>query len=172
VARLGALSAGRAGTIQTLKHMRDFVRASQITTDQKIRNQANKIFSDAALPPRDWNGEIAALHAFVRDHIRYVRDPVDLELVQTPEVTLEKGYGDCDDKSTLLAALLTATGHPARLTVVGMNGGPFSHVLAETKTGERWVPLETIIDKPVGWFPPGVTSKYSLEIRGPMGERR
>lgn len=152
--------------------MRAFARASITDPAQKIRAKANQIFSDAALAPRDWNGEISALHAFVRDHIRYVRDPVDLELVQTPEVTLNLGYGDCDDKSTLLSALLQATGHPARLTVVGMNGGPFSHVLAETKSGDRWVPLETIIDKPVGWFPPGVTDKYSLEIRGPLGSRR
>lgn len=144
--------------------MRAFVRESLRDPGQKIRMKALEIFRNAQVPPRAWNREIAALHAFVRDRIRYVRDPVELELVQTPEATLNIGQGDCDDKSTLLAALLQATGHPSRFTVVGMGGGPFSHVLVETRNGERWTPLETIIDKPVGWFPSGVTSRYSLKV--------
>lgn len=163
-ARLAGLPSGRAGTIATLKHMRDFVRASVRSADQTVRDRALRIFAEAGVPPRKWMQEIGALHAWVRDRIRYVRDPVGVELVQTPEATLSKGQGDCDDKSTLLAALLEATGHPARFTAVGFGGNGFSHVLVETKSGERWIPAETIIPKPLGWFPSGVTDKYSLKI--------
>lgn len=162
---LAGLPEGRAGTIATLKHMREFVRKSLRDPSQRVRETALRIFREGGIPPRRWLPEIGALHAFVRDKIRYVRDPVDLELVQEPAATLDLGAGDCDDKSTLLGALLMATGHPARITAVAFNGGPFSHVLAEAKSGERWIPLETIIYKPMGWFPSGVTDKYSLELR-------
>lgn len=164
IARLAGLPSGRAGTIQTLKYMRDYVRASIRSPDQTIRDKATEIYFMYQVPPRKYMREIKALHAFVRDHIRYVKDPVGVEMVQTPERTLEKGTGDCDDKSTLLAALLESTGHPARFTVVAFNGNPFSHVLVEAKARERWIPAETIIQKPLGWFPSGVTDKYSLKV--------
>lgn len=144
--------------------MRDFVRAAVRSPTQVVRQKALDIFREKGVPPRKWMPEIAALHSFVRDQIRYVRDPVGVELVSTPEATLAAGQGDCDDKSVLLAALLEATGHPARFTVVAFNGQPFSHVLVETKSGSRWIPAETIIYKPLGWFPSGVTDKYSLGI--------
>jgi hypothetical protein len=38
-------------------------------------------------------------------------------------------------------------------------------VLVEAKRGKTWVPLETILDgKPVGWFPPGVTSQLRFKL--------
>ncbi len=161
---LAGLPPGRAGTIATLKHMREFVRAAVRSPEQRIRKTALNIFRDRGVPGRNWNAQLVALMDFVQNGITYVKDPVGLELVQAPERTLDIAYGDCDDKSTLLAALLMATGHPARFTVVGFKGGPYSHVLVEAKSGKRWVPMETIVPKPLGWFPPGVTSKYSLDL--------
>lgn len=167
-ATLAQLPRGREGTIATLRHMRDYVRASIRAPEQRIRKQALGILANAGIPPRAYVSEAKALHEFVRDKIRYVKDPVGIELVQTPEATLDIGQGDCDDKSTLLAALLEAIGHPARFTVLGFNGAPFSHVMTEarlySRNSLRWIPLETIIQKPAGWFPPGVTSKYSLKL--------
>lgn len=164
-AKLSGLPPGRDGVIATLRHMRQFARASLKTSDQTVRRVANQIFKNKGVPPRKWLREIGALHEFVRDSIRYVRDPDGVELVQEPDATLKLAYGDCDDKSTLLAALLLATGHPCRFVAVGFNGAPFSHVLVEAKSGnDKWIPAETIIPKPLGWFPPGVTSKYYYKV--------
>jgi len=118
----------------------------------------------------EWYAEIDALHRFVRDQIRYVRDPDGYELVQSPEKTLEYAQGDCDDQATLLAALLKSIGHPSRFIALGFEGGPLSHVLVQTKvdsTGDDkkdWLSLETIINRPPGWFPSGVTSRYILKV--------
>lgn len=163
-AKLSGLPSGREGTIQTLKQMREYARAAVRAPDQLVRGTALAIFRRKGVPPRKWLAEIRALHEWVRDCIRYVKDPVGIELVQTPEATLKVGQGDCDDKSTLLAALLLATGHPCRFVAVGMNGAPFSHVLVEAKAGEKWIPAETIIPRPLGWFPENVTSKYFLKV--------
>lgn len=163
-AKLSGIPSGRDGVVATLKHMREFSRASLKTPDQTIRRCAIQVMKNAGVPPRKWLREISALHAFVRDRITYRKDPVGLELVQTPEATLTLGVGDCDDKSTLLASLLIATGHPCRFVAVGLNGNQFSHVLVEAKAGDKWIPAETIIQKPLGWFPPNVTSKYYLKV--------
>jgi len=163
-ARLAGIPSGKAGVVATLDHMHEYARASLKTPEQTIRRCALQIFRNKQIPPRKWLREIAALHEFVRDSIRYVKDPEGIELVQTPEATLTLAAGDCDDKSTLLGALLIATGHPCRFVAVGMNGNPFSHVLVEAKAGSRWIPAETIIPRPLGWFPPNVTSKYYKKV--------
>lgn len=159
---LTRIPSGDAGTIATLRVMRDFARQAVRDPAQTIRAKARDLLS--GVPPRQWVPEIRALHAFVRDSIRYTRDPVDVELVQTPEKTLEYGQGDCDDKATLLAALLSAAGHPAQFVAVGLNGGPFSHVLVESQINRGWIPLETIIDREPGWWPDGVTKAYRLKV--------
>jgi transglutaminase-like putative cysteine protease len=168
---LGSLPGGEPGTRETLRIMRDLVKASVRSPDQVIRSKALSIVEN--LPTRNWMGEIRALQEFVRDAIRYVGDPVDIELVQTPEQTLSMGQGDCDDKSTLLAALLHSIGHPARFVAIGFDGpnNGFSHVLVETKIANTrddardWMPLETILpDKPAGWYPAGVTNRYILKV--------
>lgn len=159
---LEGLPPGKAGTVETLRRMRDLARAAVRDPSQRIREKALAIV--AFLPSRQWAAEVRALHEFVRDRIRYVRDPVGLELVATPEKVLEYGQGDCDDKSTLLAAMLESLGHPSRFVAVGFNGGPFSHVYVETKIGARWVPLETIVPMPMGWKPPDSTSRYILKV--------
>ena len=162
VAVLEGLPGGKAGTVQTLKRMRDLARQAVRAPSQRIRETALSIV--APLPARRWADEVRAVHEFVRDRIRYVRDPVNLELVASPEKVLEYGQGDCDDKSALLAAMLESLGHPSRFVAVGINGGPFSHVYVETKIGAHWIPLETIIPKPMGWKPPDETSRYILKV--------
>lgn len=159
---LGTIPSGPSGTVATLRIMRDAARASVRSPDQIVRRKAEEL--TAGLPPRAWTAEIRALHEYVRDSIRYLRDPVTVERVQTPEETIKNMQGDCDDKATLLAALLDSIGHPAQFVAIGLNGGGFSHVLVETRVGSRMMPLETIIQKEAGWWPDGVTKAYRLGI--------
>lgn len=163
---------GGNSTRATLRHMANFAQASLRHPDQIIRGLALQL--TAQCPPSNQRGgymaQMRCLHAFVRDAIRYVSDPDEFELVQSPEKTLEYRAGDCDDKATLLAALLKSLAHPARFVAIGRNGEPFSHVLVETKvknTGlemRDWCPLETIIPVEPGWYPGDVTSRYVLEV--------
>lgn len=163
-ALLMGLPSGPAGTVATLKIMKRLAREAIRSPNQSVRNKALEIFRAANLQPRDWNGQIRTLQSWVQNCIRYVQDPVDVELVQTPEVTLKLGSGDCDDQATLLGAMLESTGHLAKFVAVGIKGGPFSHVLVETKTGRGWIAAETILKKPLGWYPPDATSRYELNL--------
>lgn len=106
------------------------------------------------LRPKDWAGEIKAVFEFVRDQIRYTRDIRGMETLQIPPVTLDLSAGDCDDKSTLLAALLESIGHPTRFVAVGYTvPKAYSHVYVETKLGPRWVALDATMPVDVGWSP-------------------
>lgn len=112
------------------------------------------------LPQKAWIAEIRALHNFVRDEIRYLRDVNGIETVQYPEFVLRNRTGDCDDKATLLATLLEAIGHPARFRAVGFRPGVLEHVLVDTQVGKgrnkKWLPLETTENVDIGWQPPNI----------------
>lgn len=151
---LGRVPSGREGIKATLQLMSRITRQSK--KDAGIRELAGQLVRD--LPQYDKVGEIRALHAFVRDHIRYTNDIRGVETIQTPRVTLETGVGDCDDKSTLLASLLEAIGKATRFVAVGFGeGGGHSHVLVEVLTRKgRWIPLETIKPVEPGWYPANV----------------
>lgn len=149
-----AIPSGEAGTKTTLKLMSKLTRTGK--TDLPVRGLAMALTRH--LPQKDWVGQVRAIHAFVRDKIRYTKDVRGVETLQTPIKTLEIGQGDCDDKSMLAAALLESIGHPTRFIAVGLRGGPFSHVLIETKIGTKWVPVETTEPVELGWLPAGITS--------------
>ncbi len=109
-----------------------------------------------SLPQKDYVGEARALHNYVKNSIRYVRDIADTEVLQTPLKTLEYGQGDCDDKSTLLAAMLESIGHTTRFHAMGFTKGSVSHVTVEDLLNGRWVALETTEPVGMGWLPPGI----------------
>lgn len=147
---LQEIPSGSAGTAETLRLMRSLVQ--RYKRSPQVRETALELL--AAVRPKDWRGEIDALFKFVRDSIRYTRDIRGLETLQTPPVTLEVAAGDCDDKSTLLAALLESVGHPTRFVAVGFRSpDSYSHVYVETRIGTRWMPLDPTVEHELGWMP-------------------
>lgn len=152
---LGALPPGAPGTRATLVAMSDLVH--RYKRADRIRSTAIEL--TRGLAPKDWSAEVRALFDFVRDHIRYTRDVRGVETLQTPDATLDLEAGDCDDKSTLLAALLESIGHPTRFVAVGYRTpGDFAHVYVETRVGNRWVALDATMNVEAGWSPrPPVT---------------
>lgn len=158
-----AIPDGAAGTRETLKHMRELVRAGKLDPD--LRDFAQRLVMDVRA--KDWAGEIAALFDFVRSRIRYALDVRDVEVIQAPDVTLRLGYGDCDDKGVLLATLLETIGHRAWFCAIGFEGnGLFSHVIVlAAGAGEPpLVSLDATEWRPFGWFPPDATCLMIAEI--------
>ena len=155
---LQTIPAGPEGVYQTLKIMKHLTRMGK--KDIAIRSKALDLTRN--LNQKDWLGEVKNLHRFVRDHIRYIRDIRDVETVAFPEITLELGQGDCDDKSVLLASLLESIGHPTRFIAVGFKPHNYSHVYLETKIGNTWIGLETTEPVEVGWQPKGVMARMEI----------
>lgn len=124
------------------------------TQTAQVRNLAVKLVTEGfggtdGVAQKDFDGEVRRLFQYVRDGIRYVRDPVGRELLASPAETLATGAGDCDDKSILLAALLGAIGYGWRFVGIALAPGQFSHVWVQANVpargslGGRWVDLET-----------------------------
>jgi transglutaminase-like putative cysteine protease len=158
-ARLGAIPNGEAGAAVTMKAMRQLVKDAVRDPSQKIRELALQIVGNAG-----YMDQARRLQQWVQQNIRYIQDPPDVELVQTPQYTVQQQAGDCDDQAVLLASLLMTTGHPAQFIAVGMHGQPLSHVLVQTLIGTDWLGAETIIPKPLGWMPGVITSHYILRV--------
>ncbi len=158
---LGIPDGGR-GTRATLQIMARLVRESR--ANGEIRGQAREIVD--LLPQKAWRAQVRAIFYFVRDQVRYLSDPVDLERVAAPEVTLNERAGDCDDKSVLLAALLASIGHPSRFVAVGFDApGVFDHVYVETLAGDNeWIPLDATENVEPGWAPPNPVARMVEKI--------
>jgi len=69
---------------------------------------------------------------FVRDTIKYVRDPN--EVWRTAERTLDLGVGDCDDQAILLCSLFRALGEPSKVLIIELPMG--GHATVELRPGE------------------------------------
>jgi len=158
-ARLGAIPEGEAGAAMTMRAMRQLVRDAVRDPSQRIRETALQIIGSSG-----YVEQARRLQQWVQQNIRYIQDPPDVELVQTPQYTMQQTAGDCDDQAVLLASMLMATGHPAQFIAVGLNGGPLSHVMVQTLVGSQWLGVETIIPKPLGWMPPGITRHYIQKV--------
>lgn len=149
---------GNRGAMWTTRTMFQLAKAGSRTPE--VRSTALGLTRH--LQPYDVRGEIEALHAFVRDGIRYVLDVHGTETLQSASYTLNHHGGDCDDKAILLAALLLALGHPVRFRLASTSRRPFRqwvHVYPEVELAGRWIPLETTV--------PGLRVGDSVGFPGP-----
>jgi len=149
---LHSIPDGREGIRATLKLMSKLV--SQYKINPTIRELAIGLTNK--LQQKNFTGEVRALHEYVKEQIRYVKDIKGVETIQTPLQTLRLMAGDCDDKSTLVASLLEAIGHPTRFIAVGFSAGSLSHVLVQTKIGPKWYSVECTEPVSLGWTPPNI----------------
>ena len=151
---------GHEGTRLTLEVMRRLVK--EWRANPEMIAFARSLVE--GVQEKNFREEAAAVHAYVRDQIRYTLDPNEVETVQAPNVTIETGHGDCDDKSVLVATLLEILGHPARFAAIGFAPDVFEHVYVETKIGADWIGVETTEPVELGWQPQGFVSKMLRHI--------
>ncbi len=144
---------GIAGVDATVRKVVELAHGIYGSKSAKIRAAAIDIVREAGIPDKDYFGEIVAIHNWVRDNIRYVRDPIGQETLSYPEETLfNSKAGDCDDMTTLEIALLGAIGMEAYPVVIGMFPNHFSHIYLHAKVPEgkgrnagRVLPLDPIM---------------------------
>ncbi len=152
------IASGLRGTKQTLALMSKLVKEYKV--NQQIRELAVLIVKNEK--QMNWRGEVEAIHNWVKNNIRYVRDVENVETLQTPVKTLELMAGDCDDQTTLFCALMAAIGHPTRMVAISERAaGNFSHVFPQAKIANYWVSAECIFPNyKLGQLPPNIVRKY------------
>lgn len=118
------------GVQDTLHKMSALVNAC--FTHEIIRAQAVEATKHCART--DLHCRLASLIYWVGKYMHFVKDPEGVEALHHPlsiAKTINEGrtpFGDCDDFSMYLAALMKSIGIPATFRAVGYQGGPLSHV--------------------------------------------
>lgn len=151
---------GLAGVDDTLRMMRALILKGKV--NPLVRQFTARLVN--TLPQRAYVSEARAVHDFVRDHIRYTKDPHDVEMLHAPEFILQNNYGDCDDKTILFCSMMESIGHPCKLVAVGQQPNMCSHVYAETLIGKRWYPSDTCEPWELGQAPAGILCRRTLRV--------
>lgn len=118
------------GVDQTVALMVRMARGIYGGKSPRIRALAINIINQAGVRDKDYYGMAEAIHNWVRDEIRYIRDPIGQETLSYPEETaFNTKAGDCDDKTILEMALLASLGiHSYPVVISTHPSGTFSHV--------------------------------------------
>lgn len=160
------IGTGDQAIFNTVTKMKDII--SQSSKNPYIREWARKIVARVAV--NDKKGEASAIFDFVRDNVRYTKDPMGFEYMQTPPVVLEdirlymegqgdRPAGDCDDMTLLSLSLLKSIGFPVAIKVVSFhNHKKFSHVYGLAQVGHEWICVDCVRpDQSFGWESQGHT---------------
>jgi hypothetical protein len=143
---------GLRGTERTIAAMRELVEAGK--TDPKVVLKAHEIIRN--IDRNDWYKIGSAIFQYVHDNIAYVRDPIGVEFVKSPAITLATRSGDCDDQSVVFSALAESIGLATRFKAIKADPKypmEFTHVYSQANVpGRGWVTADTIVPQAkFGW---------------------
>jgi len=145
--------------VQKMNQLASLIKNGRI--DPLIRDTALKVIR--GLAERNELSEAKALFSFVRDRIRYVRDPYGEDVFEDARFTLSRRSGDCDATTVLLGSLLQSVGFPYRIKVFSKDGRRFTHVAGQVglpkSAPQKWVTVDASAPRPMGWENP--VFKYS-----------
>jgi len=95
----------------------------------------------------------------IRRNVRYTSDILGVDTYQRPGHTLALGSADCDDFSSLTCAALGSIGIPCRFKVIRTkDASDWNHIYPQAgfprANPQRWIYMDSSIDKPFGWEAP------------------
>jgi len=92
-----------------------------------------------------------ALYTWITKNINYVRDPWNIERIQSPDVTIRQKAGDCDDHAILSAALLQSLGIQTGFRIVSRTGRTYDHIYTVFRSPQGWKSFDTTVAKYPGF---------------------
>jgi hypothetical protein len=154
-----ALAHGKDGNEQTLRVAAAWVREDSASDAQLRQFVLEHFISQCA--PGDYLGAVTKLFEFSRDAIRFADDPEDVERIADAWSTIADGWGDCGDKSILLASMLGVIGIPSQFIVqewegdvIAENGFDHVHIEAFMPDGSTLQLDPTPRSAMLGWEAP------------------
>jgi hypothetical protein len=131
--------------------------------DPLIRKLASNILQEYQVPSHYFIDEALAIGDYIKKHVRYLRDPDDIEYLQDPvdmikQIQLRTAQGDCDDMALLTATLLLSVGHQPLFRAIRFEQatGNFNHIYVVVYERNPYGQIERVAldcilkDKPIG----------------------
>lgn len=139
-----------------------------------IRNYQVRLWAEKLIDfATDDYDKVEGIYNFIVNNCRYVQDPVGLEMLKTPIVSLQQiSIGgspalDCDDATILIGSLIMSIGIPYALRAVSFDTD-FSHVYGLAYVKDRsWMPVDFVVGKKggnLGEEPEGITKVKDMEV--------
>lgn len=122
-----------------IREVREAIKQARVNPE--IRNLALRIIGGTQ--ERDYRGQVQGIYRWMRQNIRFVRDPLHVDVLYRPLQLLESGAGDCEDHVTLMCSLANAVGIPAKLRVISRDGENYTHIYGIYKTNSVYTPADT-----------------------------
>jgi hypothetical protein len=164
---------GLKGNLQTISFMKKVARKS--SAEPLIRKLALNILHDYQVQSMDHINEAKAIGDYVKNKVRYVRDPDGIEYLQDPKDLVKHiqqgiAQGDCDDMALLTASLLLSVGHRPLFRAVRYYEpvGNYNHIyvvvyeknIYSASPKEQRIVLDCILkNKPIGFETPHTTGE-------------
>jgi len=136
-----------------------------------VRSMVEEIVRD--LQPKDYLGEILAIRYWVTEHIRYVNDPLHVEIVKDPQRIMEEiiAHGqaseDCDGIAEMIGVLCLLVGRVVEFVVVGFGeAGHYSHVFVRVKEPRsgQWIVCDPVAGSDERGMLDRVTTFYTKSL--------
>ena len=131
---------------------------AKYTGDERIRSLALKItrsirrHSETGQPDlRNVDLIADAIYKWMVRNINYVRDPWNIERIQSPDITIRQKAGDCDDHAILGASLLQSLGIQTGFRIVSRSGENFDHIYTVYRSPQGWKSFDTTVLKYPGY---------------------
>lgn len=138
------LSEGDSGVAQTVAAMRQLIDHGK--KDPACHERAAWILHAYHVRSFDFDGELRAIFHWVKENIRWTRDPTGKEGLHSAAEILRLRIGDCDDFSILVCSLLGTVGHRTRLITISNHADDpetFSHIYPEVQLENgKWLPMD------------------------------
>ena len=168
--RQSSLPEGQQGNLDTINFM---IRVARLrASDPLPRKLALNILSDYQVPSNNFADESLAIGDYIKNNVRYVRDPDGIEYLQDPvdlintmataAQTGNLAQGDCDDMALLIATLLLSIGHTPYYRAVRYkaDSGHYNHIYVvdydrNQGSGKMRIVLDAIMKQyPIGYEVP------------------
>lgn len=142
---------GFKGAEDTLRAMRAVTLSEHGERSMLVRSIVQDIVR--SLQPKAYMDEILAIRNWTAENVRYLNDPLHLELVATPDrlcreyLARGRATADCDEIACVIAAMCLQTGKVCSFVAVGFGTpGKYTHVFTrvkEPKSG-KWIVCDPV----------------------------
>lgn len=147
------------------------VSASKLIAFIKKFRKEQKVIRPLALKltrgcrSKDYACNVKSIYEWVKRNVKWERDPHNVEMIQDPLLTLQRGAGDCDDHTVLIGSLLQSIGIPTRIVLIssmrdaqGIYNHVYTEVLIPWDGRTQWVSIDsTPLNSEGKYFPMGST---------------